>query len=165
MYNPITTGIYPIHPNILGFIADVMSRRIRNLGNIDYILTFEAMGIHIATALSLSINKPFIIARKKRYSEDMIEVDREGDKLYITKEIADKDILIVDSILSTGKTIISTVKTLKNLGVNLKGVYIVVERVDQGGCQAIKKELGLEPWSLVKISVNETGVKIIDINM
>lgn len=164
IYNPISTGIYPIEPDILRFIVDTIRDKIKP-DDIDYILTYEAMGIHIATALSLLINKPFIIARKKKYMDDMIEISRETDSLYIPSEVTGKRIIIVDSIISTGRTILETIKTLGKYDVDICGVYVVIERMDQGGGENIYRETGIKIWSMVKIDVKNDKIVVIETNI
>ena len=160
IYNPISTGIYPIEPDILRLITNTIQAKIKP-DEVDYILTYEAMGIHIATALSLIINKPFVIARKKRYTDDMIEIRRETDSLYIPSEVSGKRIVIVDSIISTGRTILETIKALDKYDVDIRGVYVVIERMDQGGGK-ICREAGVDLWSMVKIDVKNNKVVIVD---
>jgi len=160
IYNPISTGIYPVEPDVVDAIADIMSMEMKRLGKIDYILTFEAMGIHIGTALSLKTRIPLLIARKKRYLDEMIEVRRESDSLYLPAAVAGMSIVIVDSILSTGTTILETIKTLKKHGSDIKGVFVAIERKDYNGAERIKEETGIDIWSLVKIRVSDEGVEL-----
>jgi len=84
----------------------------------DYIITAEAKGIPLAHEMArLSGNRKYFIARKKAklYMQEVFEVDvrsitTDGDqKLYLDKVDADemkgKRILIVDDVISTGKSL------------------------------------------------------------
>ena len=65
--HPITDGIAEIKPELLDEVTDEMQIRIERCGRIDKIVTMEAMGIPLATALSLDMNIPFTIIRKRKY--------------------------------------------------------------------------------------------------
>lgn len=123
------------------------------------------MGIHLATFIAERIGKPFIIARKKRFTQDMIEVRRRRENLYIPMDVKDSKIIIVDSIISSGETIISTFKSLEGYGVEIRGIYSFIDRIDQGGSKNIYMETGIKPYSIVQVAVKPDGVEIADINL
>lgn len=158
--NPISTGVSPIESDVIRIAAEIISKKI-DANDVDYILTFEAMGIHLATAVSLYTGLPIIVARKKRYLDDMIEIQREEDSLYISSEITGSRIVIIDSIVSTGTTIVETIKKLREYDVSVKGIYVVIDRVDQGGSKKILCETGLNIDSIIKIMVEKGEIKLI----
>lgn len=165
LFNPITSGVSPIDPNHLSLIADLIGRKIDGIGEFDYILTYEAMGIHIATLIAERFGKPFIIARKKRYTSDMIEVKRRRENLYIPEDVTESKIIIVDSIISTGETIVNTFKALASHGVEVKGIYSFINRIDQGGSRNIYIETGIKPYSIVEVIVKPGDVEVSNINL
>ncbi len=63
--HPITDGIPLVEPSILEEAADGISK----FGNmeVDKIVCIEAMGVHIATALSIKTRIPFVVVRKRVY--------------------------------------------------------------------------------------------------
>ena len=65
--HPITDGIPEIQPEMLREVTSEMKKHIEKCGSIDKIVTIEAMGIPLATALSLDMNIPFTIIRKRKY--------------------------------------------------------------------------------------------------
>jgi len=160
--NPISTGLSLISPDILKVITRVF-KRIVDFEGADYIFTFEAMGIHIATALSLELNIPVFIARKMDYTGNMIPIYRgEGaEPLYIHPEIRGSNVTIIDSIISTGTTIVNAIKTLKPLNVGILDIGVVIERVDKGGVKRVKEETGYDVKSIVKISVGPDKIEIL----
>ncbi len=160
IYNPISTGIFPIEPEVLEAISDIFLEMMNVSGNIDYILTFEAMGIHIGTALSLKTGIPLLIARKKMFTDDMVEVKREKDSIYLPREAVGVNLVIVDSILSTGTTILETVKVLKRLNTNIRGIFVVIERREHKGSEKIHIETGCRVYSLIKICVSGKEVQL-----
>ena len=63
--NPISDGVPAMDPEILKELIDVAVKHIDL--NVDKIVAIEAMGIHLATALSLATGLPFVIIRKREY--------------------------------------------------------------------------------------------------
>ena len=154
--HPITDGIPEIKPKLLREVTSEMKKHIKKCGPIDKIVTIEAMGIPLATALSLDMNIPFTIIRKRKYGlpgEVCVE-QKTGyakSKLYINGLQKGENVVIVDDIISTGGTLKAVLSVLKDIGVNVKGVFIVVDR---GGCS---KEIG-EQFNIQIISLVEMDV-------
>jgi adenine phosphoribosyltransferase len=95
------------------------------------------MGIPIATALSLDLNIPFTVIRKRSYGfEDEICVDSKTGysncKLYINGIEKKDKIVIVDDVISTGGTLDSIVSTLEDLNVDIKGIFVIVQKKSKG---------------------------------
>ncbi len=161
--HPITDGIPETKPELLKEVVDELQRRIETCGKVDKIVTIEAMGIPLAAALSLKMNIPFIIIRKRSYGLPG-EVDVEQitgyskSKLYINNLKKGDNIIIVDDVLSTGGTIRAVLFALKNMGVTIKGVFIVI---DKG--EAVKKimdESNATIDTLINIEINDGNVVI-----
>ncbi len=154
--NPISTGLTVIEPKVLRAIVKAILDRV-DIRDVDYILTFEAMGIHIATALSLEVNIPVVIAKKRDYTGNMIPIYRgEGaETLYLHPEIRGSKVIIVDSIISNGTTISRAIKVLEENNVTIKDIIVVIERLDREGVKKVKNETGYDVKSLVKISVSD----------
>ena len=131
--HPITDGVPEIKPELLDEVVDEMQDRIEKCGQIDKIVTMEAMGIPLATALSLRMKIPFVIIRKRSYGlSGEINVEQttgySKSKLYINGLEKGDRIVIVDDVLSTGGTLSAVISTLKKLGVIIKGIYIVIDK-------------------------------------
>ncbi len=131
--HPITDGVPEIKPELLNEVVEEMKKRIEKCGSFDKIVTIEAMGIPIASALSLKMKVPFVIIRKRSYGlSDEISVEQttgySKSKLYINGLEKGDRIIIVDDVLSTGGTLSAIISTLKNLGVMIKGIFIVVDK-------------------------------------
>ena len=63
--NPISDGVPAMDPLLLRELA-LAVHKYADL-NIDKIVAVEAMGIHLATALSLATDIPFVVIRKRQY--------------------------------------------------------------------------------------------------
>ena len=131
--HPITDGIPEIRNDLLNEVVNEMFKRIKKCGKIDKIVTMEAMGIPLATALSLKMKIPFVIIRKRTYGlPGEIDVEQttgySKSKLYINGLKPKDKIVIVDDVLSTGGTLSAVISALKNLGVVIKGIFIAINK-------------------------------------
>jgi len=131
--HPITDGIPEIRNDLLIEVVNEIFKRIKKCGQIDKIVTMEAMGIPLATALSLKTRIPFVIIRKRSYGlPGEIDVEQttgySKSKLYINGLKPGDNIIIVDDVLSTGGTLSAVISALKNLGVIIKGIFIAINK-------------------------------------
>lgn len=131
--HPITDGIPEIKNDLLIEVVNEMFKRIKKCGKIDKIVTMEAMGIPLATALSLKMKIPFVIIRKRTYGlPGEIDVEQttgySKSKLYINGLKPKDKIVIVDDVLSTGGTLSAVVSALKSLDVEIKGIFIAINK-------------------------------------
>jgi len=157
--HPITDGIPYIEAEMLQEVADEIEKR---MPKVDKIVTMEAMGIPIATALSLKTGIPFNIIRKRKYGlPGEIEVIQKTGyseaKLYINGIEKGESIVIVDDVLSTGGTLKAVVNALKNV-VDIKGIYIAVCK---GNKKEIEEEIGMKIHTIVNIKVGKDEVEIL----
>ena len=161
--HPITDGIPEIKPELLREVTSEMKKHIKKCGPIDKIVTIEAMGIPLATALSLDMNIPFTIIRKRKYGlpgEVCVE-QKTGyakSKLYVNGLSKGESIVIVDDIISTGGTLKAVLSVLKDIGVNVIGVIVAV---DKGDCaEEVDKEFDVQIMSLIKMDINDDDIRI-----
>lgn len=159
--HPVTDGVPLVEPEILEEVAEGISE----FGDmdVDKIVCVEAMGIHIATALSLKTLKPFVVIRKRSYGlEGEVAVHQmtgysEGE-LYINGLKKGDKVILVDDVVSTGGTMIAVLKALKSMGVEIVDVMAVIEKGK--GKYVVEDETGVKVRSLVKLSVVEGRVVI-----
>ena len=159
--NPISDGVPAMEPKMLREIALSVYKH-ADL-NIDKIVAVEAMGIHLATALSLATDIPFVVIRKRQYglegeSEVYQKTGYGSSNLYINDLHAGEKILLIDDVVSTGGTLIALIETLRDLGLELKSVVAVIDKGE--GKELVEKETGVEILSLVKLDVIDGKVVI-----
>ena len=140
-----------------------MQKFIEKCGQIDKIVTMEAMGIPLATTLSLNMNIPFTIIRKRKYNlPDEVIVEQitgySNSKLYINGLKKGDKIVIVDDVLSTGGTLQAVLTALKKMGVVIKGVFIAVNKGNVA--KEIMDESNVSITTLVNIDVIDGRVAI-----
>ena len=159
--HPITDGIPLVEPSILEEAADGISK----FGNmeVDKIVCIEAMGIHIATALSIKTRIPFVVVRKRVYGlEGEVSVQQmtgySQGQLYINGLKKGDRVILVDDVVSTGGTMIALLNALELMGIKVVDVMVVIEKGD--GKDLVKKETGFTVNSLIKVKVVDGKVLI-----
>ncbi|MBI5001368.1 MAG: purine phosphoribosyltransferase family protein [Euryarchaeota archaeon] len=160
--HPVTDGVPEMTPTLLEEIVDEIVK-IADL-DCDRLITAEAMGIPVTTALSLKTGLPFSIIRKREYRlPGEFKVDQQTGYSNGTMSIngvrkGDR-VVFIDVVLSTGGTLRAIVKALRSIGAVLKDVIIVVEKGE--GKAALEKELGVCIKTLVKVDIVDGKVWII----
>ena len=124
----------------------------------DKIIVPEAMGIHIGTSVSLEIDKPLLIARKKSYGfEDEVSVKQvtgysEND-LYINYINEGDKVVLLDDVISTGGTLKSMIKALDSIGAEIINTIIIIQKGDI-------PNLPIDIETLIKIKLENEEIKI-----
>lgn len=154
--HPITDGVPYITPALLKEISHEMKQHINTIGKFDRIVTMEAMGIPLATALSLDLGIPFTIIRKRQYGlPGEVSVEQvtgySKSKMYVNGLKKGDTVILVDDVLSTGGTLKAVLYVLKDIGVVVKGVFIAIYK---GSCkEEIAKAYGVPITTIVDIDV------------
>jgi adenine phosphoribosyltransferase len=159
--HPITDGIPLVEPSILEEAAEGISK----FGNmeVDKIVCIEAMGIHIATALSIKTRIPFVVVRKRDYGlEGEVSVQQmtgySQGQLYINGLIKGDRVILIDDVVSTGGTMIAVLKALELMEIKVVDVMAVIEKGN--GKDIVAKETGFIVNSLIKVNVVDGKVVI-----
>ncbi|MDD1724389.1 MAG: purine phosphoribosyltransferase family protein [Methanospirillum sp.] len=155
--HPITDGIPSIEPGLLREIAAGLIR-LMDLEDVRYIVTAEAMGIPIGSALSLMTDIPLNIIRKRRYDlpgeyqVSQVTGYSKGE-MYINGIHRGDRVVIVDDVISTGGTMNGIITSLREIGAEIVDIGFVIKKGDPA--------LMLPYTYLVSIEVTDS-VKIID---
>ena len=161
LVHPISNGVPVLDPELLREVVVGMIRE-ANL-DVDKIVAPEAMGIHIATALSLQTDIPLVVIRKRSYGLDN-EVALHQTTGYSESEMYINDIeegdrvLIVDDLLSTGGTLSAICDALDDIGAEIADIVVVIRKV---GPSALD-DTAHEATSLIDITVEDGDVTIHD---
>ena len=159
--NPISDGVPAMTPKMLRELS-LAVYKYADL-DVDKIVAVEAMGIHLATALSLATDIPFVIIRKRQYGlEGETQVYQKtgygSSNLFINDLHAGEKILLIDDVVSTGGTLIALLNTLKDLGLEIKSTVAVIEKGN--GKEIVERETGLNVLSIIKIDIKDGKVVI-----
>jgi adenine phosphoribosyltransferase len=159
--HPITDGIPLVDPLFLEEAAEGISK-FANM-DVDKIVCVEAMGIHIATALSIKTRIPFVVVRKRVYGlEGEVAVHQmtgySQGELYINGLVKGDRVILVDDVVSTGGTMIAVIKALEGMGVEIVDIMAVIEKGK--GKDIVENETGKIVKSLIKVNVVDEKVVI-----
>lgn len=112
------------HPDLLALTAKHLAEKIKPL-SFDRIAALPYAGLPIGVALSLETGKPMIYPRKE--SKDY------GTARLIEGELKPGErVLVVDDVITDGGAKLEAIKPLKDAGLNVKDVAIILDR-EQGG--------------------------------
>lgn len=159
--HPISDGVPLVRPELL---REVIACIVKNADmDVDKIVTIEAMGLPLGAALSTITDIPFIIIRKRKYDlPGEIAVHQttgySRGELYLNGINKGDRVLIVDDVISTGGTMKAVIKALEKAGAVIQDIIVVIER-GEGKRQV--EEMGYEVKTMIKIDVDEHGVKIL----
>ena len=164
LVHPITDGIPHVEPEMLNEIIDWML----DVGDFgcDIILAPESMGIPLAVPISLRLNIPYTVARKRKYDlPEEIEIPHKtgysDSMLYVNGVKKGDRIVIVDDVLSTGGTMSSLIDTLTSKGIEIVDVLVVLNKGFRG--EEMKKTFGIDVKTMIRIDFTD-GVPVITDN-
>jgi len=131
-------------PRILKLIASEIAEKIKiNSVHADYIGCVALGGVPIAVAVSLETDLPLIIIRK--------EAKEYGTKGQIVGDFTrNSRVLMVEDVATTGGSVLKAIELLRNEGLVVKHVIVVVDR-EEGAHSSLLKT-GVELIPLAKVS-------------
>ena len=159
MVHPISNGVPMLDPELLREVV-VGVIRAADL-DVDKIVAPEAMGIHLATALSLQTDVPLVVIRKRSYGlEGEVSLHQttgySESEMYINDVEAGDRVLIVDDLLSTGGTLAAICDALDEIGAEIADIVVVIRKVGESALD----DTGYEATSLVDITVEDGEVVV-----
>jgi adenine phosphoribosyltransferase len=162
--HPLTDGVPRQSSNLLAAARDLISQKV-DWDDVDLILGIEAMGLPLASALSISSGKPLVIARKRAYGlagETVIDQNTGYSKgeIYLNDIQKNERVLVVDDVVSTGGTIEPILQTLESMGAHVEGVHIIFEKGE--GMDFLRQKYGWNLSSLVKLKMDGEKVILLD---
>ncbi len=161
--HPITDGIPRIDPSLLRDVSMEIIRKV-DFDTVDVILAPEAMGIHLATAVSLQVDVPVSIARKRSYDLDgEVSVAQvtgyDENDLYINGIEEGDWVVVIDDVLSTGGTMRAIHEAIETIGAELIRFVVIFEKADGTGREQLR---GIPADSLLRVAVVDDRVEIYD---
>jgi adenine phosphoribosyltransferase len=159
--HPITDGIPKMEPELL----DEVISSIIDIGNMDCekIVAAEAMAIPLSVALSMRIEKPYVVIRKRRYGlPGEVSVEQvtgySKSSMFVNGVYKGDKVLIVDDVLSTGGTLRAIVKALRTIGAEIVDTIIVFNKLENK--KELEDELNLKIKTLLDVEVVDGKVVV-----
>lgn len=162
--HPLSDGVPKQSSELLIAARDLIHERV-DWDSVDIILGIEAMGIPLATALSLSSGKPLVVGRKRSYglpgefSIDQTTGYSKGEIFLNDIKQGDR-VLLVDDVVSTGGTLLPILKSIDEIQAVVADCWIIFEKGE--GMDMIRKSGNWPLNSLVKIEMIDNKVNLIE---
>jgi adenine phosphoribosyltransferase len=163
LVHPLSNCVPTLDPGLLREVV-VEIIRAADLEDVDKIVTPEAMGIHLSTAVSLMTDIPLVVIRKREYGLPG-EVSLAKSTGYAESEMYINDVdrgdrvLLLDDLISTGGTMAAIVTALDDIGADIVDIVVAIRKV--GGEDALD---GIDHpvKTLIDIEVGDGEVSIVD---
>lgn len=161
--SPVSDGIPIVTRELLEEIAENMVE-VCDL-DCDLILAPEAMGIPIASAVTLRTGIPYSVIRKRQYllPGEITLFQATGyskANMYINGVKAGDRVVIVDDVVSTGGTLKATVKALEDEGITVTEIFVIYDKCQDTA--ALEREMGVPIRSVLKVAVIDGVPTILD---
>ena len=162
--HPLTDGVPRQSAELLVAARDLIIEMV-DWNNVDVILGVEAMGLPLAATLSVAVNKPLVIARKRSYGmEGEVEVGQStgySKGTIFLNDLHEGDrVLVVDDVISTGGTMSAILSSIERIGATFPLVVILFEKGE--GMQKLIEEHGWPMQSLVRLLMKGAEVVLLD---
>ena len=160
--NPLSDGIPSVDPKILSQAAE----KIISMCDFDCdcIVTAETMGIPVTTAISLILDIPFTVIRKRRYGlPGEVDISQSTgysrNSMYINGLKKGDRVVIIDDVLSTGGTMRAIIDALKNvIGCEIVDAAVIFGKSEED--EKIYREFGVRVKRLIDARVVDGRVEI-----
>ncbi|MGA1848937.1 MAG: adenine phosphoribosyltransferase [Thermoplasmatota archaeon] len=162
--HPLSDGIPSITPEILDDATRCIMELLPKPNEFDLLITAEAMGIPLTTALSNIVGKPFSIARKRRYDlKGEVTVGQETgystSDLHLNLPEEGGLSVIIDDVLSTGGTLNAMVKGIRRSGWEVKQAVFLFNKMERGRIDRMEREIGIKIRSLLDLDLHMGAFK------
>ena len=162
--HPLSDGVPQQSAELLAAARDLIHEQV-DWDNVDIIIGIEAMGIPLATALSLASGKPLVVGRKRAYGlpgEFAIDQTTGYSKgeIYLNDLKKGDRVLLVDDVVSTGGTLLPILKAIDEIQAIVSDCWIIFEKGE--GMDMIRSSGDWPLNSLVKIEMIDNKVSLIE---
>lgn len=161
--HPLSDGIPALEPALLSEVVEEICA-VADLRGVARIVTVEAMGIPIATALSLRLALPLTIVRKREYGlAGEIRLGQSTGyskgELFVNGLARGDRVLVVDDVMSTGGTLLPLLSALAANGIEVVDAVVIFEKV--GARPQHDAEGGPRVRALQRIDVRDGRVVVL----
>lgn len=159
LVHPVSNGVPTLDPRLMREVVNGLLQLV-DFEDADVIVTPVTMGVHVATALSLTTDVPLVVIRNREYGFDSeIPFEHPDGEYYLNDVTAGDRVVVVDDLVNTGQSIAAIVEALDDVGAELIDVACVLRRVESRDDLA---PLNVDVKRLLDVSVTGDGVEIVD---
>jgi uridine monophosphate synthetase len=131
------------YPKLLETLSDLIVEHLKKLNKVDIVCGVPYTALPIATVVSIKTSIPMVMRRK--------EAKDYGTKKLIEGHFNEGDIcLIVEDVVTSGSSILETVRDLKNSGIKCSDAIVLLNR-EQGGSQLLSNN-GIKMHALLNLT-------------
>ncbi|MDG6928638.1 MAG: adenine phosphoribosyltransferase [Nitrososphaerota archaeon] len=155
--NPLSSGVPAIPSEALWGCGYEVARML-DIKAANKIMAPEAMGFHIGASVSMVTGVPLLMIRKRSYFlPDEVKITKrtayEESVMYINGVAKGEGVVLVDSIIATGGTLVAIIRALQKIGVKVVDCGVVIERAGLAGAEEVERETGVRVKTLLKVDV------------
>ena len=154
--HPLTDGIPQINPRLLDEVTQEFAERLALIDHVETLVTVEAMGLPITTAVSQKTGIPFTVIRKRQYHlPDEITVTQhtgyDTTTLSVNGIHKDDSVVFIDDVLSTTGTIRAVLSAIKEKKAVCKNALILINKSPHAAPSMYIEETLVESLLCIKI--------------
>jgi len=165
LVNPLTDQIPATTPELLREAARQMLE-VGDWENVNKVVGEEDRGGILVAAISLASGLPFGMARWQPSGiQDQLWVDFECEyveaRLYLNGVETGDEVCIVDDMISTGGTVLALIQLVTMAQAEIVDVVCLVDKVNYGGAERVKRETGIDVKTVIKVSVDGSRSRVL----
>jgi xanthine phosphoribosyltransferase len=152
-----------IDPDIIQFASMCWAEQYHSQTDIDAMVGLPDAGARLVSVLAGMLRVGRILPSKRTDQApgswtDVVSYSNAsftGNKKDVVSQIgfvkAGAKVLVVDDVVAHGNTAVAAIKALQQAGAEVVGLAVLFDKAWQGGVESIKKETGVETFSLISI--------------
>lgn len=155
--NMLTDNIPPPPPLLVSLMSKLILREFPP-EDFDKVVVPEALGLPLGSTVAYLAGKPLAVVRKRWYPVEGVSVEYssgyEAGTYHVYGVEEGERVLLVDDAVSTGGTLVATLKALREEGVEVVGTAVALSKPQYGWREALEGE---RLWRAVDLYVDEAG--------
>jgi adenine phosphoribosyltransferase len=160
--HPLSDGVAPVERALLEEATQGLQALLPD--RFDVLLAPEAMGLPLATALTLATRKPFLVARKRSYGlpgEVAVgyATGYAAGRLHLNGLRPGQEVVIVDDVVSKGGTLRALADGIRRAGARLVKVVVLFDKSPD--LDALARDVGAPIEALLHIRVHDGRVQVL----
>ena len=160
--HPMTDGVPVVEPALLKEVINELSGIFEF--DCDLMIAPEAMGIHLAAPLSMMLDIPYSIIRKRSYGiPGEVRISKttgySKSEMFINGVRKGMRVVVADDVISTGGTLRSIIDAVRSTGADVVGVISVFDKSPD--IRELSKTLDVPIHALMRVRMNNGRVEIV----